>query len=210
MTNKERALLCVIALKSEYPDASCSLIYSDPVQMLIATRLSAQCTDVRVNSVTPSLFRRFPTVYDFAGADPSEIEEYICPCGLYRTKAKDIVMMCREIITRFGGIVPDNMEDLVSLPGVGRKTANLILGDIYGKPSVVVDTHFIRITGRLGFHNIKDPLKIEMIMKEVLPKDESSKFCHRIVIHGRTVCFAREPLCSRCCMNDICKYYTNK
>ncbi len=209
MTNRERAILAVTALKKEYPNAECSLIYSDPIQMLIATRLSAQCTDSRVNSVTPALFKRFPTVYDFANADVSEVEEYICPCGLYKTKAKDIVNMCKEIIQRYNGTVPDTIEELTTLPGVGRKTANLVVGDIYSKPSVVVDTHFIRITARLGFHNTKDPFKIEQIMKKILPENESSDFCHRVVIHGRAVCNAREPKCDKCCMIGFCEYGKN-
>ena len=205
MNNKELAILSVEALKREYPNAECSLNYSSPIQMLIATRLSAQCTDARVNAVTPALFKRFPTVYDFANADIFEIEEYICPCGLYKTKAKDIVNICKEIIEKHNGEVPDNMQDLTDLPGVGRKTANLVLGDIFGKPAVVVDTHFIRITRRLGFHDTKDPFKIESIMREVLPEDESIDFCHRVVIHGRAVCTAREPRCQICCMAGFCK-----
>ncbi len=203
---EDKALFCVEKLKQQYPDAQCSLNYTDALQMLISTRLSAQCTDARVNRVTPALFLRFPDVEAFADADINEVEKYIHSCGLYKTKARDIVQMCKKIISDFGGSVPDNMQDLTSLPGVGRKTANLVMGDIYGKPAVVVDTHFIRITGRLGFHNTKDPLKIEKIMLKLLPSDESNAFCHRIVIHGRLVCTARSPKCSECCLKSVCDY----
>ena len=207
MENKEKIAICIEKLKEQYPSAECSLIYNNPLEMLIAARLSAQCTDIRVNMITPSLFKRFPNVHAFAKADLHEIEEYICPCGLYKTKARDIKEMCKKIIEDFNGNVPDNMEDLTSLPGVGRKTANLILGDIFGKPAIVVDTHFIRVTRRIGFHNTKDPLKIEELMKELIPAEESSKFCHRIVSHGRAVCNAREPKCIKCCLKDICDYF---
>lgn len=207
MKSNEKILICIEKLKEQYPHAECSLIYNTPLEMLIATRLSAQCTDIRVNMVTPSLFKKFPNVYAFADASPHEIEEYICPCGLYKTKARDIVEMCKKIIKDFGGNVPDNMEDLTSLPGVGRKTANLIMGDIYGKPAVVVDTHFIRVTGRIGFHSTKDPLKIEETMKNLLPDNESSKFCHRTVLHGRAICNARDPKCIKCILKDICNYF---
>lgn len=204
MTDKKKALLAVEALKKEYPDAICSLTYTDPLQLLIATRLAAQCTDARVNIVTPALFARFPTVDDFAAAEISEVEEYIKSCGLYKTKAKDIVMMCRALKENFNGIVPDTIEELVTLPGIGRKTANLVVGDIYGKPAVVVDTHCIRITSRLGFHNIKDAGKIEKILRAILPPEESNNFCHRLVIHGRAVCDARKPKCELCCMKEFC------
>lgn len=209
MTNEEKAIVCVETLKKEYPHAECSLVYNTPLEMLIATRLSAQCTDVRVNAVTPALFKQFPDVYSFASADLHDIEEYICPCGLYKTKARDIVEMCKKIINNFGGSIPDNIDDLTSLPGVGRKTANLVMGDIYGMPAVVVDTHFIRITSRLGFHNTKDPIKIERIMADLLPNDESNKFCHRVVMHGRAICNARNPKCSKCCLKKICSYFKN-
>lgn len=207
MEMEDKALFCVEKLKQQYPDAQCSLNYTDALQMLISTRLSAQCTDARVNRVTPALFLRFPDVKAFADADINEVEKYIHSCGLYKTKARDIVQMCKKIISDFGGSVPDNMQDLTSLPGVGRKTANLVMGDIYGKPAVVVDTHFIRITGRLGFHNTKDPLKIEKIMFKLLPPNESNAFCHRIVIHGRLVCTARNPKCSDCCLKSVCDYF---
>ena len=206
MTDKQRALLAVEALKKEYPDAICSLTYTDPLQLLIATRLAAQCTDARVNMVTPALFERFPDVYAFADADVAEVEQYIRTCGLYKTKARDIVLMCQMLRDDFGGRVPDNMEDLTKLPGIGRKTANLVMGDIFHKPAVVVDTHCIRLTSRLGFHQLKDPYKVEMILKKVLPEEESNDFCHRLVLHGRAVCDARKPKCELCCMREFCKY----
>ena len=207
MTAKEKADFAVAALKKEYPDALCSLTYTDPLQLLIATRLAAQCTDKRVNMVTPALFERFPTVEDFASADVSEVEEYIRTCGLYKTKAKDIVALAVKIRDDFGGKVPDNIDDLTTLPGIGRKTANLVVGDIFNKPAVVVDTHFIRITSRLGFHNIKDAKKIEFLMRDLLDPEESNDFCHRIVLHGRAVCDARKPRCEACCLQSVCDTY---
>lgn len=204
MTDNQRALKAIDALKKEYPDAICSLVYDDPLQLLIATRLAAQCTDARVNIVTPALFERFKTVDDFADAEVSEVEEYIKSCGLYKTKARDIVAMAKALKENFGGVVPDTIEQLVTLPGIGRKTANLVVGDIYHKSAVVVDTHCIRLTSRLGFHNIKDPVKIEKILREILPPEESNDFCHRLVLHGRAVCQARSPKCEICCMKDFC------
>ena len=206
MTKKQIALLAVDALKQEYPDAICSLTYSDPLQLLIATRLSAQCTDARVNMVTPALFERFPTVDDFAEAEVSEVAEYIKSCGLYKTKSKDIVAMCQKLRDDFGGEVPDTIDDLTTLPGVGRKTANLICGDVFGKPAVVVDTHCIRITAKLGLHKQTDQKKIEMELKKLLPPDESNDFCHRLVLHGRAVCTARNPKCEMCCMQAFCRF----
>lgn len=204
MTDKKRAQLAVEALKKEYPDAICSLVYTDPLQLLIATRLAAQCTDARVNIVTPALFDRFKTVEDFANADVSEVEELIKSCGLYKTKARDIVNMSKALCENFGGVVPDTVEKLITLPGIGRKTANLVVGDIYHKPAVVVDTHCIRITARLGFHSIKDPNKIEKILRDILPPEQSNDFCHRLVLHGRAVCSARSPKCGQCCMQSFC------
>lgn len=204
MTDKERALKAIDALKKEYPDAICSLVYDDPLQLLIATRLAAQCTDARVNIVTPALFERFKTVDDFAQADVSEVEEYIKSCGLYKTKARDIVAMAKALKENFGGVVPDTIEQLVTLPGIGRKTANLVVGDIFHKSAVVVDTHCIRTTSRLGFHSIKDPVKIEKILRQILPPEESNDFCHRLVLHGRAVCTARSPKCELCCMREFC------
>ena len=205
MTKKQIALLAVKALKQEYPDAKCSLTDETPLQLLIATRLSAQCTDARVNIVTPALFERFSTVNDFAGASYDEVAEYIKSCGLYKTKSKDIVEMCRKLLADFNGEVPDTIEQLTTLPGVGRKTANLICGDVFGKPAVVVDTHCIRITTRLGLHKLSDQRKIEAELKKLLPPDESNDFCHRLVLHGRAVCTARSPKCQACCMNTFCR-----
>lgn len=201
---KEILLKAVEALKKEYPDAICSLVYTDPFQLLVATRLAAQCTDNRVNMVTPALFQRFKSISDFAEADVSDVEEYIKSCGLYKTKARDIVLMAQCLRDNYGGKVPDTIEELVKLPGIGRKTANLIVGDIFGKPAVVVDTHCIRLTHRLGIHSIKDPKKIEFMLRELLPLDESNDFCHRLVLHGRAVCDARKPRCEACCMNSFC------
>lgn len=205
MTKKQIAQMAVEALKKEYPDAICSLQYTDPLQLLIATRLAAQCTDARVNMVTPELFKRFPTVDDFAKATAEEVAEYIKSCGLYKTKSRDIVEMAKTLKDKFGGAVPDNIDDLITLPGIGRKTANLIVGDIFGKPAVVVDTHFIRITRRLGLHNLKDQKKIEFELRKLLPPEESNDFCHRVVLHGRAVCDARKPKCDMCCMKDFCR-----
>ena len=205
MTKKQIAQMAVEALKKEYPDAICSLQYTDPLQLLIATRLAAQCTDARVNMVTPELFKRFPTVDDFAKATAEEVAEYIKSCGLYKTKSRDIVEMAKTLKEKFGGVVPDNIDDLITLPGIGRKTANLIVGDIFGKPAVVVDTHFIRITRRLGLHKLKDQKKIEFELRKLLPPEESNDFCHRVVLHGRAVCDARKPKCEMCCMKDFCR-----
>lgn len=210
MTDKERAQLAVDALKAEYPDAICSLVYTDPLQLLIATRLAAQCTDARVNMVTPKLFETYKNVNEFANANVADVEELIKSCGLYKTKARDIVAMSIALRDNFNGIVPDTIEALVSLPGIGRKTANLIIGDIFNKPAVVVDTHCIRITGKLGFHNIKDAVKIEKLLRDVLPPQESNDFCHRLVLHGRAVCTARNPKCELCCMKTFCRYSIEK
>lgn len=207
MTKQAQALLAVDALKKEYPDAACSLTYTDPLQLLIATRLSAQCTDARVNLVTPALFARFPTLEAFCQATPEEVGTYIHSCGLYKTKARDICAMCRMLKETFDGIVPDSIEELTKLPGVGRKTANLIVGDIYHKPAVVTDTHCIRICGRLGLSEGKDPRKVELQLRNVLPLEEGSAFCHRLVLHGRAVCTARSPKCAQCCMHEFCNTY---
>ena len=206
MTKKQRAVAAVEALKARYPEAICSLTADNPLQLLIATRLSAQCTDARVNLVTPALFARFPTLDSLADADPDEVGEYIRSCGLYKTKAKDTVAMCRMLRDVYGGVIPDTVEELTKLPGVGRKTANLVCGDVYGKPAVVADTHCIRITGRLGLTDgSKDPYKVEMQLKKVLPPEESNDFCHRLVLFGRDVCSARSPKCEECPLNEICK-----
>lgn len=206
MTKKQIAVLAVEALKAEYPDALCSLDYTDPLQCLVATRLSAQCTDARVNLVTPALFERYTCAADFAESTPEEVAEYIKSCGLYKTKSKDIVAMARVLCERFGGEVPHTLDELISLPGIGRKTANLVMGDIFGMPgAVVVDTHCIRITRRLGLHDETDQKKIETALRKLLPPDESNNFCHRLVLHGRAVCTARKALCESCCMADFCR-----
>ena len=209
MTDSEKAVKAVDLLEKEYPEAICSLTYTDAFQLLVATRLAAQCTDKRVNIVTPALFGRFPDAQAFAEADIGEIEELIKSCGLYKTKARDISAMAKMLCDNYGGSVPDNIEDLTKLPGIGRKTANLVVGDIYGKPAVVVDTHCIRITSRLGFHNTKDAAKIERILRLLLPPERSNDFCHRLVLHGRAVCKARNPECNDCCLKDICDHYNN-
>ena len=205
MTKKQRAALAVKALKEEYPEGICSLTYSDPLQLLIATRLSAQCTDARVNLVTPALFARFPDLDSFCGAKVEEIEELVRTCGLYKTKARDILAACRMLKSDFGGVVPDTIEELTKLPGVGRKTANLVVGDIYHKPAVVTDTHCIRICGRLGLSEGKDPFRVEKQLRAILPPEESNDFCHRLVLHGRAVCTARSPKCAVCRMNGFCR-----
>lgn len=206
MTEKERAALCVNALKKEYPEALCSLEAETPFRLLVATRLSAQCTDARVNLVTPALFEKYPDSAAMSHADVKDVEELIHSCGFFRAKAKDIVEAAKKIEADFSGEVPGTMEELLTLPGVGRKTANLILGDVFKKPAVVADTHLIRITNLLGFVSSKDPLKVEMRMREVLPPQESGDFCHRIVLHGRAVCVARRPDCPSCCLNEWCRY----
>ena len=206
MTKKQRALAAVEGLKALYPDAICSLTSDNPLQLLIAVRLSAQCTDARVNLVTPALFARFPTLDSLADADPEEVGEYIRSCGLYKTKAKDIVAMCRMLRDVYGGEIPDTVEELTKLPGVGRKTANLMCGDVYGKPAVVADTHCIRITGRLGLTDgSKDPYKVELQLKKILPPEESNNFCHRLVLFGRDICSARSPKCAECPLSEVCK-----
>lgn len=206
MTKKQIALAAVAALKEEYPDAICSLTYKDPLHLLVATRLSAQCTDARVNMVAPALFERFPDAQAFAQATPEEVAEYIKSCGLYKTKSRDIVAMAQMLCSDYDGQVPDSIEELTKLPGIGRKTANLICGDIFDQPGVVVvDTHCIRITRRLGLHKLTDQKKIEFALRDLLPPEESSDFCHRLVLHGRAVCTARSQKCAECCMKDFCR-----
>ena len=194
-------------LKKLYPDAVCSLDYRKDYELLFSVRLAAQCTDARVNLVTPALFERFPSLEDFAQATPEEVGEYVHSCGFWRAKARDIVGSAQMLLSDFGGKVPDTMEDLLRLPGVGRKTANLILGDVYGKEGYVCDTHCIRITGRLGItDDSKDPLKVEQQLRKVIPPQESSDFCHRMVLHGRALCMARGPKCEECPMRELCDY----
>ena len=204
MTKKELARASVDALKTEYPDALCSLTASNPLELLIATRLSAQCTDARVNLVTPALFEKYPTLDDYCNADVKDIEAIIHSCGFYHGKARDIIAMAQKIKSDFGGKVPNTIEDLTSLQGVGRKTANLIMGDVYKQPAVVCDTHLIRIANRLGLVSTKDPVKVEFALKKLLPPEESNDFCHRAVLHGRAVCTARKAYCEKCCLNGFC------
>lgn len=196
----------IALLEKEYPDALCSLQYTVDWQLLFAVRLSAQCTDARVNMVTPALFVRFPTLEAFAAAELSEVEELIHSCGFYHGKAKDLIGSAQMLLRDYGGKVPDSMEELLKLPGVGRKTANLILGDIYRRPgSVVTDTHCIRIAGRMGLTREKEPVKVERDLRAILPPEKSSDFCHRLVLHGRKYCMARGPKCESCPLTDTCK-----
>ena len=204
MLKKERAIKAVQGLEKLYPDAICSLEYSDAFQLLIATRLSAQCTDKRVNMVTPDLFKEFPTAEKMAEAKLSRVEELIKTCGLYKTKAKDLIGIAKSLMKNYGGIVPDTIEELTTLPGVGRKTANLVVGDIYKKPAVVTDTHFIRICNRLGLVNSTNPLIVEREMRKILPDDKSNDFCHRTVLFGRDICTARKAYCEKCPLAEIC------
>ena len=206
MKKKELAAEVIARLKSEYPEVKCALIYEKPHELLIATRLSAQCTDKRVNLVTPALFKRFPTVEAFADAEVSEVEEYIKSCGLFHTKARDNVEMCRQLRDIYGSVVPDSIDELVKLAGVGRKTANLIAGDLYGKPAMVCDTHVIRLTNRLGLAKGTDAVQVEKQLRAIIPAEEGLNFCHRLVWHGRGVCSARAPRCEECVLKDICKF----
>ena len=188
----------------EYPGACCSLVFEKPYELLIATQLAAQCTDARVNIVTKDLFERYKSIEDFANADQSELESYIHSTGFFRNKAKNIIACCKMLVSDFAGVVPDTMEDLVKLPGTGRKTANIILGDVYGKPSVVVDTHCIRLSNRFGLTKNKDPHKIEMDLKKIVPEDYQTHFCHTLVFHGRAYCKAQRPDCENCPVSEIC------
>ena len=197
-------------LKVLYPDAECSLDYKKDYELLFSVRLAAQCTDARVNLVTPALFARYPSLEAFAEADVDEVGQYVHSTGFWRAKARDMVACAKMLLERFGGKVPDNMDDLLSLPGVGRKTANLILGDIYGQEGYVCDTHCIRITGRLGITDgSKDPLKVEQQLRACIPPEESNDFCHRMVLHGRAVCMARGPQCETCTLRDLCDHGKN-
>lgn len=206
MTKKQLTLKSVEALKEAYPEAICSLVYSDPLQLLIATRLSAQCTDARVNLVTPELFSKYKTLDDLANAEVEDVEKIIRSCGFYHDKARDIVGIAKKIKSDFNGEVPSTIEELTSLPGVGRKTANLIMGDVFHAPSsVVTDTHLIRISNRIGLVDTKDPKKVEFELRKFLPPDESNDFCHRTVLHGRAVCTARKAHCDICTLKDFCK-----
>ena len=206
MNKKKQALEIIERLKREYPDADCTLDYDDAWKLLVSVRLAAQCTDARVNVVVQDLYAKFPTMKDLAEADVDEIEELVRPCGLGRSKARDISACMKMLMDEFGGKVPDDFDALMKLPGVGRKSANLIMGDVFGKPAIVTDTHCIRLTNRMGLvDGIKEPKKVEMALWKIIPPEEGSDFCHRLVYHGRDVCTARtKPYCDKCCLADIC------
>ena len=206
MNKKKQALEIIARLKEEYPDAGCTLDYDDAWKLLVSVRLAAQCTDARVNVVVQDLYAKFPTMEALAEAEVAEIEELVRPCGLGRSKAKDISGCMKMLMEEFGGKVPDDFDALMKLPGVGRKSANLIMGDVFGKPAIVTDTHCIRLTNRMGLvDGIKEPKKVEMALWKIIPPEEGSDFCHRLVYHGRDVCTARtKPHCDQCCLNDIC------
>lgn len=191
-------------LEALYPDPVCSLDYEEPWQLLFSARLAAQCTDARVNTVTPGLFAKFPTLEAFAAADVAEVEEIVHPCGFFRSKARDLVACAAKLLSEYGGELPDTVEELVKLPGVGRKTANLIVGDIFHKPAIVTDTHCIRISNRLGLCNVKEPHKVERALREILPPEKGSDFCHRLVLFGRDICTARAPRCGDCPLMALC------
>lgn len=210
MTKKERAATVCRLLKVEYPEAVCQLNADSPFQLIVATRLSAQCTDARVNLVTPALFEKYPTENELAEAEIGDVENLIHSCGFYRAKARDLVGMAKAVRDIYNGTLPDTIEELTKLPGVGRKTANLIVGDVYKKPAVVADTHLIRITNLLGLTDSKDPKAVEMQLKKILPPEESNDFCHRVVLHGRAVCIARRPKCEECCIKEVCKHFNGK
>ena len=211
MKSKAEIQAIIDSLKKLYPDAECSLDYRKDYELLFSVRLAAQCTDARVNLVTPALFERYPTLEAFAAADVDEVGQYVHSTGFWRAKARDMVACAKMLLERFGGKVPDNMDDLLSLPGVGRKTANLILGDIYGQEGYVCDTHCIRITGRLGITDgSKDPVKVEMQLRKCIPPEESNDFCHRMVLHGRALCMTRGPQCGDCSLRPLCDYWNGR
>ena len=207
MRQKEKIPIIREYLYQTYGDAPCTLDYDDPFQLLVATVLAAQCTDARVNLVTPALFSKYPTVKSFAEADVSDVEKLIYSTGFYRNKAKNIVACAKVLMEKYDGKVPDTMEELIALPGVGRKIANLLLGDVFGKPCIVVDTHCKRITKLLGLTKNTDPTKVEMDLKKIIPPEYGAMFCHQIVEHGRAICVARRPKCEECGMNTVCDYY---
>lgn len=207
MTKKERALAIIDLLKKEYPNTGCSLEYDEPWKLLVSVRLAAQCTDARVNVVVKELYKKFPTVEALAKANVEEIEEIVRPCGLGKGKARDISGTMKILYEKYNGKVPDDFDKLMELPGVGRKSANLIMGDVFGKPAIVTDTHCIRLVNRFGLvNNIKEPKKVEMELWKLIPPEEGNDFCHRLVDHGREVCTARtKPYCDRCCLREVCK-----
>ena len=206
MTKKQRALEIIERLKKEYPDAACTLDYEEAWKLLVSVRLAAQCTDARVNVIVKGLFEKYPDVNALAEAEVSEIEEIVRPCGLGKSKARDISACMKMLRDEYEGKVPDDFDALLKLPGVGRKSANLIMGDVFGKPAIVTDTHCIRLSNRMGLvDGIREPKKVEMALWKIIPPEEGSDFCHRLVIHGREVCTARtKPYCDRCCLADIC------
>ena len=204
MHTKKQIAEIIRLLEIDYPDAMCSLDYGKDYELLFSTRLAAQCTDERVNMITPALFAAYPTLQSIAEADISDVEKYVHSCGFYHAKARDIVAAAQMLLSDFGGRVPGTMEELLKLPGVGRKTANIILGDIYGKPAVVVDTHCIRLSNRIGLVDTEDPYKIELALAKILPPEKSAMFCHRLVYHGRAVCTARKPNCAGCSIRELC------
>ena len=207
MTKKQRTLEVIDRLKKEYPDADCTLDYDQAWKLLVSVRLAAQCTDARVNVVVQDLFAKYPSVEALAEAAPEEIEAIVKPCGLGRSKARDISACMKMLRDDFGGKIPEDFDSLLKLPGVGRKSANLIMGDVFKKPAIVTDTHCIRLTNRIGLvDNIKEPKKVEMALWKLVPPEEGSDFCHRLVYHGREICTARtKPFCDECCLEDICK-----
>ena len=207
MRKKERALAVIELLKKEYPDAHCTLAYEDAWQLLVSVRLAAQCTDARVDQITPLLYEKFPTVAALAEADPDEIEEIVRPCGLGRSKARDISACMRVLHTKYEDHVPETFEELLALPGVGRKSANLIMGDVFGKPAIVTDTHCIRLSNLIGLvDDVREPAKVEKELKKIVPPEEGNDLCHRFVHHGRAVCIARRPMCDACCLREVCRF----
>lgn len=210
MKKAERIQFILDTLDELYPQAECALHYTHPYELLIATRLSAQCTDERVNKVTPALFEKYPTLEAFASADYDELCAMVHSCGFFRGKAKSIIEMSQTILEKFNGQVPDNIEDLTSLSGIGRKTANLICGDIYGKPAIIADTHCIRLSNRLGLTTSKNPEIVERQLKAIIPQERQTKLCHNLVHHGRAVCDARKPNCGECPLKDVCVYFKHQ
>ncbi len=208
MTKRELAIVVIEKLKKEYPDAHCTLAYEDAWQLLISVRLAAQCTDERVDRITPLLYEAFPTVAALAEADEREIEAIVRPCGLGKSKARDISRCMKVLHTEYDDKVPSTFEELLALPGVGRKSANLIMGDVFGKPAIVTDTHCIRLSNLIGLvDDLKDPYRVEKALREIIPPEEGNDLCHRFVHHGRAVCVARRPQCGKCCLKDVCRYY---
>jgi endonuclease-3 len=206
MTKKQLAKEVIQRLAKEYPDAHCTLAYDKAWQLLVSVRLAAQCTDARVDKTTPLLYAKFPTVKDLAAADVSEIEEIIKPCGLGHSKARDISACMKILDEKYNGNVPDDFDELLALPGVGRKSANLVMGDVFGKPAIVTDTHCIRLSNLIGLVDVKEPAKVEAELRKIVPPEDGNDLCHRFVEHGRKVCVARRPDCGNCCLHDICRY----